>query len=83
VIGGGRVTQTRVISSQDTFNGHNSLRVHLGLGDAATAERVEITWPGGARDEYRGVGANRFLLATEGAATLGEQALPARDGAGR
>lgn len=83
VIGGRRITQTRVVSSQDTFNGHNSLRVHVGLGDAATAERIEVTWPGGARDRYDGVPADRFLLVTEGAASLGEQALPPRGGPGR
>lgn len=78
VIGGNRVTQTRVISTQDTFNGHNSLRVHVGLGDAEVAERIEITWPGGARDEYQAVRANQFLLATQGVATLGEQGIAAR-----
>jgi len=78
VIGGRRITQTRVVSSQDTFNGHNSLRVHVGLGDARVAERIEVTWPGGAQDLHLEVAADRFLLLTQGAATPGEQAFPAR-----
>jgi hypothetical protein len=75
---GRTVTQTRVVSAQNTFNGHNSFRVHVGLGDAPTAEVIEVIWPGGARDRYTGVAANRFLLLTEGSPTLANQALPAR-----
>jgi len=71
---GRRVTQTRVISSQDTFGGHNSLRVHVGLGDATVVERLEIDWPGGAREVREAIAADRFLLITEGTPAPGVQA---------
>lgn len=37
----------RDISAQNTFQGHNDLRVHFGLGDATTIEQLEIRWPSG------------------------------------
>ena len=65
-IGGRRITQLREVSAQNTFNGHNSLRVHLGFGRAAVAESVEILWPSGTVDRHANVALDRILIATEG-----------------
>ena len=46
-IGGNAVWQRREISAQNNFNGHNSQRVHFGLGNAATIDSVVIEWPSG------------------------------------
>ncbi|MEP0547150.1 MAG: FG-GAP-like repeat-containing protein [Rhodothermales bacterium] len=65
-IGGSAVTQFREVSAQNTFNGQNALTVHLGLGDAAAVETLEITWPSGAVDTFEDVPANAFFEVTEG-----------------
>jgi PKD repeat protein len=46
-INGNPVWQMREVSAQNNFNGHNSLRVHFGLGNAATIDSVLIEWPSG------------------------------------
>ncbi len=44
----------------------NDLRAHVGLGDVARIDRVEIRWPDGAIDTATGVAADRFYIAREG-----------------
>jgi PKD repeat protein len=41
------VWQMREVSAQNNFNGHNSLRVHFGLGNAAIVDSVLVEWPSG------------------------------------
>ncbi len=65
-IGGSAVTQFREVSAQNTFNGQNTLTVHVGLGDAATVSMLEITWPSGAVDTFDDVPTNTFFEVTEG-----------------
>jgi hypothetical protein len=45
--------------------------VHFGLGSAARAERVEIVWPSGLRQELKDVRADRVLAVVEAAAAGG------------
>jgi hypothetical protein len=54
------VTQLREVSAQNTFNGHNALTVHFGLGDAATIEELRIEWPSGPEDVYTDVAVADF-----------------------
>ncbi len=70
VIDGKVVRQRRDVSAQNTFGGHNSLRVHVGLGNATTVRSVTIVWPSGQRDVHRDVPVRRLLTATEGDAAL-------------
>jgi len=46
-INGTTVWQMREVSAQNNFNGHNSLRVHFGLGNAAAIDSFLIEWPSG------------------------------------
>jgi len=64
-IGGHTVTQLREISSQNTFNGQNSLIVHFGLRDATTVDRLVIEWPSRIVQTLRNVGANQLVAITE------------------
>jgi hypothetical protein len=48
VTAGGR-TQAQAVLSQASYYSVNDLRLHFGLGDAARAERIEVTWPNGGR----------------------------------
>ncbi|MEM6784489.1 MAG: ASPIC/UnbV domain-containing protein, partial [Bacteroidota bacterium] len=65
-IGGVAQTLTREVSAQNTFNGHSSLVVHFGLGDAAQIDRLTIAWPSGLEDVFENVAPNRFVIAEEG-----------------
>ena len=65
-IKGKSVWQQREISTQNTFNGHNSLNVHFGLGHASKVTVLEITWPSGRVERIRNLKANRFYVAVEG-----------------
>ena len=46
-INGIPVWQIREVSAQNNFNGHNSLRVHFGLGNAAAIDSVVVEFPSG------------------------------------
>ncbi len=66
IINGAPVWQLREISSQNSFNGHNMLNAHFGLGNAASLDSLKIEWPSGRRDTYSNVAADRSLIAKEG-----------------
>jgi hypothetical protein len=63
-IGGTEVTQLREVSAQNTFNGHNSLVVHFGLGDATIVDGVVVEWPSGHVQTLWGVAPDRSLAVT-------------------
>jgi len=65
-IAGQATWQRREVSTQNTFNGHNSLNVHFGLGDAGVVEELEIVWPSGTVDVATQVEADLFYVAVEG-----------------
>jgi hypothetical protein len=46
-IDGQTVWQLREVSAQNTFNGHNDLNPHFGLGDATSVEQLVVEWPSG------------------------------------
>jgi len=59
------IHQLREVSSQNSFNGHNSLVVHAGLGAASLIDSLHIEWPSGETEKYTDVDANQFLVITE------------------
>ena len=62
----GGVTQRRFVSGARGYLSASDLRVHFGLGAATHAGRLEVTWPGGARQTVRDVPADRVLTVREG-----------------
>ena len=54
------------VRSGGSYASHNDLRAHVGLGDAARIDRVEIRWPSGAMDTLNGLAADRFYVVREG-----------------
>lgn len=48
-INGNDLWQFREVNAQNTFNGHNSLRVHFGLSQATIIDTLEVIWPDGSR----------------------------------
>ncbi|MGH7594781.1 MAG: FG-GAP-like repeat-containing protein [bacterium] len=65
-INGHAIWQLREISAQNTFNGHNSLRQHFGLGNATMIDSLKIEWPSGLVEIQTNIAADQFLTMTEG-----------------
>jgi hypothetical protein len=57
------------IQTGTSFLSQNDPRVHIGLADDATYQRIEVLWPGGAREVFPGGKANQILVLTEGTGT--------------
>ena len=49
-----------------SFLSQNDPRVHVGLGDSAEYERIEVRWPTGEWERFAGGPANRIVTLTEG-----------------
>jgi len=56
----------REVKSGSSYLGQNDLRVHVGLGAAASVERVEIRWPGGRLERLETPPLNRIVTVQEG-----------------
>jgi enediyne biosynthesis protein E4 len=65
VTAGGR-TQVREIKSGSSYLGQNDLRAHVGLGEAARVDRIDVRWPAGQTESIRDVAANQIVTVTEG-----------------
>ena len=65
-IDGETVWQRREVSTQNTFNGHNSLNVHYGFSDASSVSQLEISWPSGLVEVENNLEAGKFYVAIEG-----------------
>lgn len=71
---GARVTVTagarkmvQEVRSGSSFMSSSDLRLHFGLGDSETVDRVEVDWPyRSSRDSISGLDASQFLEITEG-----------------
>jgi hypothetical protein len=61
-------TEAQTVLSQASYYSHNDLRLHFGLGSAAAAEMVDITWPSGRVDTLKDVRGGRVVTIKEGAA---------------
>ena len=69
MIDGKSVWQRREVSSQNAFCGHNSFRLHFGLGDATLVDSLVIHWPLGQQEAYTDLKPDQFLQITEGKTT--------------
>lgn len=54
-IGGQDVWQIREVSAHNSFQGHNDLRQHFGLGDAAAIDSLVVRWPSGTVQIFTGL----------------------------
>lgn len=59
-INGKNVWQMREISAQSGYNCQNSLRVHIGLGNAQRIDSLVIEWPSGVKEWKKKLKANKF-----------------------
>jgi hypothetical protein len=65
MIDGEEVWQMREVSAQNTFNGHNSLRLHFGLKDAVKIDSIMIYWPSSPVQVMENVEVNEIIEITE------------------
>jgi len=62
----GPVTQLRLVGAASSYLSQDDLAQHVGLGDSAKADRVEVRWPSGAVQAFAGVEAGRLYRLVEG-----------------
>jgi enediyne biosynthesis protein E4 len=77
VVSGG-ISQIRELAGGGSYLSQSDLRANFGLGHAKRAEDVEITWPGGQRQSFQDVDADRFYLVEEGKNELQTQHIAGR-----
>jgi len=65
-INGQQVWQKREVSSQNTFMGHNSQRVHFGLGKATNVDSLIVYWPSGSVDRHQHITPGHLYVVEEG-----------------
>jgi enediyne biosynthesis protein E4 len=57
--------QARAVVSQSSYYSVDDLRLHFGLGSASRADRIEIRWPSGTKQELTDVRARQIVTITE------------------
>jgi hypothetical protein len=62
--GGG--TQIEEVRGGGSYYAQNDLRVHFGLGDATVVDRLDVRWPSGLTETWRGLAADRIVTLKEG-----------------
>jgi enediyne biosynthesis protein E4 len=63
-VGGRRLSGE--IQSASGFISHNDSRVHFGLADHVSYDRIEVAWPGGGRETFTGGKGNRIVRLVQG-----------------
>ena len=62
----GKTRQVREVRAGSGYLGQNDRRAHFGVGDAATVDRLVVSWPSGGTDVVERVPTNRLLTIVEG-----------------
>lgn len=68
----GSPTLLRKVSGGDSAHSQTDLTVHVGLGDHAVAEHVDVFWPSGEVQRFTDVATDRFWLVDEDAGLVDE-----------
>ncbi len=62
----GGVTQQDYVRITDGFLTQVPAELHFGLGDARAIDRLEVTWPSGGTQAWKGLAAGRLITIREG-----------------
>ena len=62
----GGLRQRADVMSGGSFESSSDFRVHFGLGQSASVDKVEIRWPDGAKETYQLPGVDRYYAIEEG-----------------
>lgn len=57
--------QMRMVHAHTSFQGHNDLRVHVGLGVASVVDSLKVFWPSSHVDQFGNLGVDQFLKLEE------------------
>jgi enediyne biosynthesis protein E4 len=57
----GETTQVLVNQPGNSYLSFSDPRVHIGLGDAAQIDRLEIVWPDGGKEVFENIGVDKYL----------------------
>jgi len=61
----GSLIQSDEVRSGGSYMSQNDLRLHFGLAEHVQADRVEITWPSGAKETLKDLAADRLYCVLE------------------
>jgi len=61
----GNQTQIRQVISGGSYASNNDPRLHVGLGGVDRVDRIEVSWPGGPRQVFLEIPANRIYVVAE------------------
>ena len=67
----GGMTQFDEVRGGASYLSQNDLRLHFGLGHAATMELVEVRWPGGKTESFKNVAVDKIYTIVEGQGVKG------------
>jgi hypothetical protein len=70
----GKRSQIDEVMSGSSYYSQNDLRLHFGLGDAAQADRVELTWPSGEKQTLQDLPANHLFVIQEAKGIISSRA---------
>jgi len=65
IINGNPVWQFRELSAQNSFNSHNSFRIHFGLADANNVDSLQVIWPSGQVTNLENITSKQFISIIE------------------
>jgi len=71
----GGTVQAQAVLSQSSYYSSNDPRLHFGLGSSSSVD-LEICWPNGLREKYKGVAANQLVTLREGAGIVPSKGWP-------
>jgi hypothetical protein len=60
-----RGQQVREINNVASYQSSNDVRLHFGLGDVQTIQRIEVLWPSGTKQSLKDVAVNQALVIKE------------------
>lgn len=58
--------QTEEVRGGGSYLSQNDLRVHFGLGEVSSVDRLEVRWPNGLQEEWTSLHADQILTLKEG-----------------
>jgi enediyne biosynthesis protein E4 len=70
-VGGRRLSGE--IQTGSSFISQSDSRLHYGLAADLRYDRIEVQWPGGARETLPGGAANRIVVIRQASGTLGRE----------
>jgi len=58
--------QSEEVRGCGSYLSQNDLRVHFGLGERSSVDRLEVRWPNGLEEEWTGLEVDQILTLKEG-----------------